>query len=45
MNNTYKTGKNRQQTLLFPPSIDEMVSKDNPVRGIDSYIDILDIRY
>jgi transposase len=29
--------------LLFPPSLDEIVFKGNLVRGIKSYVDILDV--
>ncbi|SFV86169.1 hypothetical protein MNB_SUP05-SYMBIONT-4-1186 [hydrothermal vent metagenome] len=43
MDNTYKKGKDRQQTLLFPPNLDDLLTKDNPVRGIDSYVDTLDV--
>jgi hypothetical protein len=43
MNNTYKIGKDRQQALLFSPSLDEIVTQDNPVRAINSYVDMLDV--
>ena len=43
MNNIYKKGENRKQQMLFPPSIDEYVSKDNPVRAIEDYVEILDM--
>jgi len=39
----YKEGLNRNQQLLFPPSIDEYVDKDNPVRAIESYVDSIDL--
>jgi len=39
----YKEGLNRNQQLLFPPSLDEYVDEDNPVRAIDSYVDSLDL--
>ena len=43
MNNKYKQGQDRVQPLLFPPSIDDYVDENNPVRVIESYIDILDL--
>lgn len=39
----YKEGLNRNQQLLFPPSLDEYVDEDNPVRAIDSYVDGIDL--
>ena len=39
----YKEGLNRHQQLLFPPSIDEYVDENNPVRAIDSYVDSIDL--
>lgn len=43
MSNIYKQGQNRKQQLLFPPSIDEYVSKDNSVRAIEDYVELLDM--
>ncbi|PHQ65506.1 MAG: transposase [Sulfurimonas sp.] len=43
MSDNYKQGLNRKQQLLFPPSLDEYVDNDNPVRVIDGYVDILDL--
>ena len=43
MSNIYKQGENRKQQLLFPPSIDDYVSEDNPVRAIDDYVELLDM--
>jgi transposase len=40
----YKQGIARQQGYLLPPSIEEYVSKDNPIRAIDSYVESLDLR-
>jgi transposase len=40
----YKQGTDRQQGFLLPPSIDEYVAEDNPVRAIDSYVESLDLR-
>ena len=43
MSNIYKQGDNRKQQMFFPPSIDEYVSKDNQVRAIDDYVEVLDV--
>jgi len=43
MSNIYKEGQHRKQQMLFPPSIDEYVSEDNPVRVIDEYVELLDV--
>ena len=37
-------GCDRNQTLLLPPSIDEYVGKDNPVRFLDAFVEQLDLR-
>lgn len=39
----YKEGLDRNQQLLFPPSLDEYVDENNPVRAIDSYVDSIDL--
>ena len=39
----YKEGLNRNQQLLFPPSLDEYVDENNLVRAIDSYVDSIDM--
>jgi transposase len=39
----YKEGHSREQVLIFPEVIDDYVSKDNPVRFIDSFIDVFDM--
>lgn len=39
----YVEGQSRDQVLIFPEVIDDYVSKDNNVRVIDSFIDILDM--
>jgi len=55
MSDKYKEGLNRNQQLLFPPSLDEhpksicpfgraYVSKDNSVRAIDDYVSLLDLK-
>jgi len=43
MGELYKQGLNRNQQLLFPPSIDDYVDKNNNVRAIDAYVEILDL--
>jgi len=37
----YKEGLNRKQQLLLPPSLEEYVSEENPVRAIDAYVGLL----
>lgn len=34
----YKVGASRDQAILFPESLDEYVSADNPVRFIDAFV-------
>lgn len=36
-------GENRQQSTLFPESLDEYVVEDNPVRVVDVFVDSLDL--
>ena len=43
MSDLYKQGLNRNQQLLFPPSIDDYVDENNSVRAIDSYVELLDL--
>jgi len=40
----YIKGEDRNQTILFPESIDEYVSNNNSVRIIDEYINQLDLK-
>jgi len=42
MSDFYKEGQNHKQQQLLPPSLDDYVSEDNPVRGIDAYVGLLD---
>ncbi len=42
-NRHYKTGFNRHQSLLIPPSVKDYVSENNKVRAIDAYVDTLDL--
>lgn len=37
-------GVYRSQVVMFPESLDEYVSDDNPVRFIDAFVDSLDLR-
>jgi transposase len=37
-------GVDRSQTSLFPESLDDWISEDNPVRVIDAFVDALDLR-
>lgn len=39
----YITGEDRHQSTLLPPTLDEYVHPDNPVRFIDVYIEGLDM--
>jgi len=39
----YIEGAIRQQSMLFPESIEDYVSEDNPVRVIDAFVDSLDL--
>jgi transposase len=40
----YKSGQDRQQASFLPPRIEDYVSRDNPVRAIDVYVDSLDLQ-
>lgn len=42
MSDYYKEGLNRKQQLLLPPSLDDYVTEDNPVRAVDAYAELLD---
>ncbi len=37
-------GMERDQLTLFPDSLDEYISEENPVRFIDAYLETLDLR-
>jgi transposase len=43
MSYQYKTGVPREQGLLLPPSLEEYIAVDNPVRAIDAYVESLDL--
>ena len=36
-------GEDRRQATLFPDSLEDYVTEDNPVRVIDAFIDELDL--
>ncbi|MEO9969184.1 MAG: IS1182 family transposase [Hyphomonadaceae bacterium] len=36
-------GENRAQQVLLPPSLEDYIDEDNPVRVVDAYIDELDL--
>ena len=40
----YKKGIPRGQVDIFPPSLDEYISENNPVRAIDAYVETLDLK-
>ncbi len=39
----YKQGIDRNQEMLLPPRVEEYVTRDNPVRAIDAYVDSIDL--
>jgi transposase len=39
----YKQGLDRNQQLIFPPSLDELVDENNIARAIEEYVEILNI--
>ena len=43
MKRRYQQGTERCSMKLLPPSIDDYVSQDNPVRVIDAFVDSLDL--
>src|SRR5665811_1311396 len=40
----HRTGTDRNQMLLLPPSLDELIGEDNPAKVIDAFVDSLDIK-
>ena len=40
----YIQGTPREQVILFPETIEEYISDDNPVRFIDAFVDQLDLQ-
>ena len=39
----YRYSDDRNQTILFPESLDQYVSHDHPVRAYDAFVDALDL--
>lgn len=39
----YKEGLDRNQQLIFPPSLDELVDENNMARAIEEYVEVLNI--
>ncbi|MDC7988175.1 IS1182 family transposase [Rhodoplanes sp. TEM] len=42
-NRPFKTGVSRAQPSLLPPSVEDYVGPDNPVRAIEAYVGALDL--
>lgn len=40
----YKQGTDRNQTILFPPTLEELIEENNPVRVIDAFVDSLELK-
>ena len=40
---SYIEGVNRNQTILFPETVDDYIQQDNPVQFIDAFVDGLDL--
>ena len=40
---SYITGVSRDQVILFPESIDDYITEDNPIRFIDAFVDHMDL--
>jgi transposase len=43
-NRTYRTGPCRDQLSLLPPRVEDYVARDNPVRAIEAYVSVLDLK-
>jgi transposase len=43
MSKDYVAGEKRDQSILFPDTLDEYVSEEDPVRFIDAFVDSLDL--
>ena len=39
----YIQGKNREQSILFPETLDQIISADNDVRIIDLFVESINI--
>lgn len=40
----YVEGENRSQSTLFPESLDDYITEDNPVRVVDVFVEELDLK-
>ena len=40
----FVAGVDRSQTTLFPASLEDYITEDNPVRAVDAFVDGLDLR-
>ena len=40
----YRCGKDRAQMMVMPPTLDQYVSQDNPVRAYDAFVNALDFK-
>jgi len=38
------TGESREQATMLPPTLDDYVATDHPVRVIDAFVDLLDMK-
>jgi hypothetical protein len=36
-------GADRTQATLLPDTMDDYIAEDNPVRGVDAFVDALDL--
>jgi transposase len=43
-NHAFKTGVCREQPSFLPPRVEDYVDRDNPVRAIEAYVDVLDLK-
>ena len=43
-NRRYHEVQSRTTVPLFPPSLDDYVAANTPVRAIDAYVDMLDLQ-
>ena len=43
MSKDYVFGETRDQSILFPDTLDEYITEENPVRFIDAFVDSLDL--
>ena len=41
---SYISGEDRNQSILFPESLEEYIASDNPVRIINEYVTQLDLQ-